>query len=175
MIVPRIPNSLTPLAWMPQGMKSSRIYLLNGMVVFVFWLVGRLLWQLYVFHHLFRHRAELSLLTAAGQALVVGVPPALFSLNIWWFAKICRGVAKLLHGKQKVRHCTATTTGSCLMLELAHWSCRHACAGCQLIRQRALQVRPPSPAPKVHQQNGKTLNGKLHVNMADSRVRAKVT
>lgn len=59
------------------------MYLLNGVAVFFFWLVGRIMWQLYVFQHLLRHRAELSLLTAAGQVLVVAVPPALFSLNLW--------------------------------------------------------------------------------------------
>ena len=66
-----------------QGLKSSRLYLLNGVAVFVIWLVGRLLWQLYIFHNLFRHRAELRLLTAPAQALVFIVPPALFSLNVW--------------------------------------------------------------------------------------------
>ena len=66
-----------------KGLKSSRLYLLNGVAVFVIWLVGRLLWQLYIFQNLFQHRAELPLLSAAAQVLVVGVPPALFSLNLW--------------------------------------------------------------------------------------------
>jgi hypothetical protein len=51
--------------------------------VFVIWLVGRLLWQLYIFQDLFQHRAELPLLSAAAQVLVAGVPLALFSLNLW--------------------------------------------------------------------------------------------
>ena len=75
---------LTPgdVHWL-QGLKTSSLYLLNGVAVFVIWLVGRLLWQLYIFHHLVRHRAEVPLLTVAAQVLVVAVPPALFSLNLW--------------------------------------------------------------------------------------------
>jgi hypothetical protein len=81
--------------------KGSRVYLANGVALFFSWLVGRIMAQLYMFGHLWQHRGEISLLTPAGRALVIGVPPILFSLNMWWFTKICKGVLKLLSGPTK--------------------------------------------------------------------------
>jgi hypothetical protein len=128
------------------GLKSSRLYLLNGVAVFVIWLVGRLLWQLYIFQNLFQHRAEVPLLSAAAQVLVVGVPPALFSLNLWWFSKIVRGVLKLLHGQ----HPDMKATKAGPLAPKVH-------------QQNGVTTR-----------NSNLRNGDLRVDLADSRTRAKV-
>ncbi len=79
-VSPKLSNP--PLS--PQNQKGSRVYLANGMALFLSWLVGRIMAQLYMFGHLYQHQGEISLLTPAGQALIIGVPPILFSLNMWY-------------------------------------------------------------------------------------------
>lgn len=76
--------------------RQSTTYLVNGVALFFSWLVGRILLSLVVFWHLWQHRHEVALLTPAGAMLIVAVPPLLFALNTYWFAKICRGILKLL-------------------------------------------------------------------------------
>ncbi|MBA0836547.1 hypothetical protein Goarm_008752 [Gossypium armourianum] len=58
------------------GMKRSTAYLINGVVIFIGWLVIKM--------HAF------------GFVLVFGVPSALGILNLMWFGKIIKGLAKTL-------------------------------------------------------------------------------
>uniref|UniRef100_A0A0A0L1M1 TLC domain-containing protein n=1 Tax=Cucumis sativus TaxID=3659 RepID=A0A0A0L1M1_CUCSA len=62
------------------GMKKSKAYLINGIVIFFAWLVL----QMHVF----------------GQFLVFVVPSILWIMNLTWFSKIFRGLKKTLAKRQ---------------------------------------------------------------------------
>ncbi|MBA0812120.1 hypothetical protein Gohar_026114 [Gossypium harknessii] len=62
------------------GMKRSTAYLINGIVIFLAWLVIKM--------HIF------------GYILVFGVPAVLATMNLMWFGKIIKGVLKTLAKRQ---------------------------------------------------------------------------
>ncbi|XP_073225453.1 uncharacterized protein [Cicer arietinum] len=62
------------------GMKRSKAYLINGVVIFLAWMVERM--------HII------------GQILVVVVPLVLSVMNLVWFAKIVKGLRKTLAKRQ---------------------------------------------------------------------------
>jgi hypothetical protein len=80
------------------GMRFSGAYTANGVCMTVTWFVGRIVLFLWFFMHMWNHRGQLSLLAPPALVLVLLVPPLLFALNVWWFTKILRGIAKLLGG-----------------------------------------------------------------------------
>jgi hypothetical protein len=80
------------------GMRFSGAYTVNGVCMTVTWFVGRIVLFLWFFMHMWNHRGQLSLLAPPALVLVLLVPPLLFALNVWWFTKILRGIAKLLGG-----------------------------------------------------------------------------
>lgn len=80
------------------GLRFSTAYTVNGVLMTTFWFVGRVLLFLWFFRHLWMHRSELSVLAPPALGLLLVVPPLLFALNLWWFSKILRGLAKLLSG-----------------------------------------------------------------------------
>ena len=50
--------------------------------------------------HLVSQRQELALLLSPSLRLsYFGLLPALYGLNLWWFGKICSGIARVLQGR----------------------------------------------------------------------------
>lgn len=82
------------------GMKKSTAYLVNGVVIFLAWLVARILWFMYMFYHIFVHYYEVIQMRFVGRAIVFVVPVVLFILNLMWFAKIIKGLKKTLAKRQ---------------------------------------------------------------------------
>ncbi|GLU04002.1 hypothetical protein SLE2022_211690 [Rubroshorea leprosula] len=82
------------------GMKRSRAYLINGVVIFVAWLVARILLFLYLFYHVYLHYDQVKQMHLYGLLLVSIVPQVLAVMNMMWFWKIIRGLKKTLAKRQ---------------------------------------------------------------------------
>ncbi|XP_027063255.1 uncharacterized protein [Coffea arabica] len=78
------------------GMKTSRAYLINGVVMFLAWVVARMLLFLYLFYHIWVHYDKVMQMQTFGHCLVLGVPSVLIVLNSVWFWKILMGLKKTL-------------------------------------------------------------------------------
>ncbi|MBA0741181.1 hypothetical protein Gogos_014351 [Gossypium gossypioides] len=73
-----ISESTTPginLRWYldTAGMKRSRAYLINGVVMFVAWLVARILLFMYLFYHIYLHYDQVKFLQNSYLVLAIGV------------------------------------------------------------------------------------------------------
>ncbi|XP_031257485.1 TLC domain-containing protein 4-like [Pistacia vera] len=82
------------------GMKRSRAYLINGVVIFIAWLVARILLFMYIFYHVYLHYDQVKELDTCGQLLVCIVPIVLTIMNLVWFMKIIKGLTKTLAKRQ---------------------------------------------------------------------------
>ncbi|XP_010093181.2 transmembrane protein 56 [Morus notabilis] len=82
------------------GMKRSRAYVINGVVIFLSWLVARILLFLYLFYHVYLHYDQVRQMHTFGQILVLVVPLVLSVMNLMWFAKIYKGMMKTLAKRQ---------------------------------------------------------------------------
>ncbi|KAG5017414.1 hypothetical protein AAZX31_08G294700 [Glycine max] len=82
------------------GMKKSKAYLINGVVIFISWLVARILLFIYMFYHVYLHFDEVEQMHTFGQILVIVVPLVLSVMNLVWFAKIIKGLRKTLAKRQ---------------------------------------------------------------------------
>ncbi|URE25678.1 transmembrane protein 56-B-like [Musa troglodytarum] len=78
------------------GMKRSKAYLVNGAMVFLAWLVARILLFIYLFYHIFLHYDQVRQMHSFGCLLIFVVPSALAIMNIIWFGKILKGLRKAL-------------------------------------------------------------------------------
>ncbi|KAK8992556.1 hypothetical protein V6N11_048634 [Hibiscus sabdariffa] len=78
------------------GMKRSTAYLINGVVIFLAWLIARVLLFGYMFYHVYLHYTQVIKMHAFGYMLVFGVPSVLAIMNLMWFGKIIKGVVKVL-------------------------------------------------------------------------------
>ncbi|KAF7047177.1 hypothetical protein CFC21_056134 [Triticum aestivum] len=78
------------------GLKKSSAYLINGILIFVVWLVARIFLFLYVFYHIYLHYSQIMKMHAFGYYLTLTVPSVLFVMNAMWFTKILKGVMKTL-------------------------------------------------------------------------------
>ncbi|KAJ6399231.1 hypothetical protein OIU77_019893 [Salix suchowensis] len=78
------------------GMKKSKAYLLNGVVIFFAWFVARILLFIYLFYHVFLHQYQVKQMHSFGQLLVLVVPVVLSVMNLMWFWKIFKGMKKTL-------------------------------------------------------------------------------
>jgi len=78
------------------GMKKSLAYVVNGVFIFLAWLVARILLFIYMFYHVYLHYNQVMRMHIFGYVLVFGVPAALGVMNLIWFGKIVRGVKKTL-------------------------------------------------------------------------------
>lgn len=81
------------------GLRSAPIYALNGVCMFTFWFVGRIVLFMWFFQHMWQHQAQIRDLRSDVQLLMATVPPFLFVLNVFWFGKIVKGLVKLLRGQ----------------------------------------------------------------------------
>ncbi|XP_039031870.1 TLC domain-containing protein 4-like [Hibiscus syriacus] len=82
------------------GMKRSRAYLINGVVIFVTWLVARVLLFMHLFYHVYLHYDQVKQLHSYGLLLILVVPFVLSIMNLMWFGKIIRGLRKTLAKRQ---------------------------------------------------------------------------
>lgn len=102
------------------GLKASKAYVVNGLVIFCMWLVARIFLFVYIFYHLFMHYEQLEsfcivcnnkypLLTFIhkleqisrfGFIVILTLTSVLSALNLIWFTKITRGMLKALEKKQ---------------------------------------------------------------------------
>jgi len=78
------------------GLKKSSAYLVNGILMFVAWLVARIFLFIYVFYHIYLHYSQIMQMHAFGYYLTFFVPSVLFVMNTMWFMKILKGVKKTL-------------------------------------------------------------------------------
>nr|ACL52696.1 unknown [Zea mays] len=78
------------------GLKKSSAYLVNGILMFVAWLVARIFLFMYVFYHIYLHYSQIMQMHAFGYYLTFVVPSVLFVMNTMWFMKILKGVMKTL-------------------------------------------------------------------------------
>ncbi|XP_010908596.1 uncharacterized protein [Elaeis guineensis] len=82
------------------GMKRSRAYLVNGVMMFFAWLAARIFLFIYAFYHIYLHYDQIKQMHTVGYLLSLVVPTALFVMNMMWFAKILRGLQKTLAKRQ---------------------------------------------------------------------------
>lgn len=82
------------------GMKRSRTYLINGVVIFIAWLVARIVLFMYLFYHLYLHYEQVKQMHIIGRLLAFAVPPMLAVMNVMWFWKILKGLKKTLAKRQ---------------------------------------------------------------------------
>ncbi|CAN0854958.1 TLC domain-containing protein 4-B [Linum grandiflorum] len=82
------------------GMKRSTAYLVNGVLIFVFWFIARVLLFFYIFYHINMHFDQIVQMMWFGCVVVVLVPSTLFIMNLIWFSKIIKGLLKILAKRQ---------------------------------------------------------------------------
>ncbi|GJN17533.1 hypothetical protein PR202_gb04610 [Eleusine coracana subsp. coracana] len=82
------------------GMKRSKAYLVNGVTMFVAWLVARIILFVYLFYHIYFHYDQVKQMHTFSCVLVSAVPTILLVMNTMWFAKILRGLKKTLAKRQ---------------------------------------------------------------------------
>ncbi|KAK7300200.1 hypothetical protein RJT34_11037 [Clitoria ternatea] len=82
------------------GMKRSKAYLINGVVIFIAWLVARILLFVYMFYHVYLHFDQIQKIHIFGKILVIVVPLVLSIMNLVWFSKIIKGLMKTLAKRQ---------------------------------------------------------------------------
>ncbi|KVH94150.1 TRAM/LAG1/CLN8 homology domain-containing protein [Cynara cardunculus var. scolymus] len=81
------------------GMKASKLYLWNGIAMFLGWLVARILLFGFFFYHIYNHIDEVRQVhTAAFYSLHI-IPPVLAVMNLFWFFKIAKGMVRTLRKK----------------------------------------------------------------------------
>ncbi|OEL20827.1 hypothetical protein BAE44_0018153, partial [Dichanthelium oligosanthes] len=82
------------------GLKKSKAYLVNGVTMFVAWLVARIILFIYLFYHIYFHYDQVKQMHTFSFILIFAVPTILLVMNTMWFAKILRGLKKTLAKKQ---------------------------------------------------------------------------
>ncbi|PIN07969.1 putative protein, contains TBC domain [Handroanthus impetiginosus] len=83
------------------GLKNSKLYIYNGVALFLGWLVARIILFVFFFAHMFIHFDQVKQVFPLGFYSLLTVPPALAMMNVFWFCKIARGMIKTL---SKARH-----------------------------------------------------------------------
>ncbi|XP_002971044.2 transmembrane protein 56-B isoform X2 [Selaginella moellendorffii] len=83
------------------GQSGSNAYLLNGILLFLTWLIFRVLLFVYFFTHIYLHFDQVRQMHDAGFYFLFIAPPLLALMNLVWFRKISLGVVKAFKKKQK--------------------------------------------------------------------------
>ncbi|XP_031125993.1 TLC domain-containing protein 4-B-like [Ipomoea triloba] len=78
------------------GMKKTKAYVINGVVMFSAWMVARILLFIYMFYHVYIHYNQVKEMHRSAVFLVLVVPLVLAILNLMWFGKIVMGLKKTL-------------------------------------------------------------------------------
>ncbi|KAI5321473.1 hypothetical protein L3X38_030544 [Prunus dulcis] len=76
------------------GKKNSNLYVINGVALFLGWLVARILLFIYFFIHMFIHFDQVKTIFPLGFYSLLLVPPVLVVMNLVWFWKIVKGLIK---------------------------------------------------------------------------------
>ncbi|KAL6554436.1 hypothetical protein OROMI_020109 [Orobanche minor] len=82
------------------GMKRSGAYIVNGIVIFLSWLVARILLFIYMFCHVYLYYDQVKQVHTMGVVLVFFVPFVLSVMNLMWFFKIFKGLKKTLSKRE---------------------------------------------------------------------------
>ncbi|KAK7385641.1 hypothetical protein VNO78_31392 [Psophocarpus tetragonolobus] len=77
-------------------LKSSKLYIWNGIALFFGWLVARIFLFLFLFYHIGTRFDEVKEFFLFGFYTLIMVPSVLAVLNIFWFWKIVKGLVKTL-------------------------------------------------------------------------------
>lgn len=83
------------------GLKSSKLYIWNGVALFFGWLVARIFLFMFLFTHMWTHFDEVKQVFPMGFYSLLVVPPVLSVMNLFWFWKIAKGMVKTL---SKAKH-----------------------------------------------------------------------
>ncbi|XP_008788028.2 TLC domain-containing protein 4-B-like isoform X2 [Phoenix dactylifera] len=83
--------------------KSSKLYIYNGMALFLGWLVARILLFIYFFTHIYLHFDQVKTILPLGRYSLAIVPPVLALMNVFWFWKIFKGMMKTLSKKRHTK------------------------------------------------------------------------
>ncbi|KAL8055779.1 hypothetical protein ABFS82_04G077100 [Erythranthe guttata] len=83
------------------GLKNSKLYVYNGVALFLGWLVARVILFVFFFYHMFTYFDQVKQVYPMGFYSLLIVPPAMAIMNLFWFWKIARGMIKTLG---KARH-----------------------------------------------------------------------
>ncbi|KAK4764524.1 hypothetical protein SAY87_013962 [Trapa incisa] len=83
------------------GLKNSKLYMFNGIMLFTGWLVARMSLFIIFFFHMYLHFDEVKQIFDLGFYSLLLVPPILTLMNIFWFWKIVKDLVKIL---SKARH-----------------------------------------------------------------------
>ncbi|KAJ1382637.1 TRAM/LAG1/CLN8-like proteiny domain [Sesbania bispinosa] len=83
------------------GLKSSKLYIWNGVALFFGWLIARILLFIFFFIHMWTHFDEVKEIFPFGFYSLLVVPPVLAMMNVFWFWKIAKGMVKTL---SKAKH-----------------------------------------------------------------------
>ncbi|CAB78159.1 hypothetical protein [Arabidopsis thaliana] len=78
------------------GQKGSKAYTLNGIALFLGWLVARVLLFIFFFVHMYLHFHQVKQVFPLGFYSLLTIPPALAVMNLLWFWKITKGLIKTL-------------------------------------------------------------------------------
>ncbi|KAL2482199.1 Translocation associated membrane protein [Forsythia ovata] len=78
------------------AMRRSRAYIINGVMMFLAWLVARILLFVYLFYHYYLHYNQVMQMRVFGRLLVLVVPSLLTVMNLIWFWKISKGLKKMV-------------------------------------------------------------------------------
>ncbi|XP_031405909.1 TLC domain-containing protein 4-B isoform X2 [Punica granatum] len=85
------------------GQKNSKLYLCNGILLFLGWLVARIILFIIFFIHMLLHFDQVKQIFDLGFYSLLVVGPILALMNFFWFWKIAKGLVKTL---SKARHNT---------------------------------------------------------------------
>ena len=92
--------------WMDKALaaKATHAYAVNGLALACAWLVVRVcgMGVFLVYLASPQGRADAAALSLVPRTLLFTVPPALYALNLWWFARIARGAVKMLASRRVV-------------------------------------------------------------------------
>ncbi|KAJ3670051.1 hypothetical protein LUZ60_010375 [Juncus effusus] len=83
------------------GKKKSKVYLVNGVAMFVAWMVARIILFMYLFYHIYLHFNQIKMMHKFGYCLMFMVPAIISVMNLLWFGKILRGLKKTLANKRE--------------------------------------------------------------------------
>ncbi|XP_015931786.1 uncharacterized protein LOC107458088 isoform X1 [Arachis duranensis] len=78
------------------GFKSSKLYIVNGIALFLGWLVARIFLFMFFFYHMWIHFDEVKEVNALCYYFMFVVPSVLTMMNIFWFWKIAKGMVKTI-------------------------------------------------------------------------------
>ncbi|KAG0463696.1 hypothetical protein HPP92_019765 [Vanilla planifolia] len=82
------------------GKKSSKLYIYNGVALFLGWLVARVILFIFFFAHIYVHFDQVRTIFPLGFYSLLTAPPLLAFMNVYWFWKITKGMVKTLSQKR---------------------------------------------------------------------------